>query len=106
MENGKLNKPFEIELTPDVAQGIYANLAIIVHSSSEFVLDFARMLPGVPKASVKSRVVLAPEHAKRLLMALQENLAKYESQYGPIKLPVVQGGKMYVPPISDFKGEA
>ena len=105
MENEKISKPLEIELTPEVAQGVYANLAIIVHSSSEFILDFARILPGVSKASVKSRVVLAPEHAKRLLMALQENVAKYEHQYGTIKVPI-QGGKTYVPPISDFKGEA
>lgn len=105
MENEKLNKPFEIELTPEIAQGVYANLAIIVHSSSEFVVDFARILPGLPKASVKSRVILAPEHAKRLLMALQDNVAKYEHQFGPIKMPS-QGGKTYVPPISEFKGEA
>ena len=69
MENNNNNKPgqLQIELPQDVAQGEYANFAIITHSSSDFVLDFARILPGVPKAMVKSRVVLAPEHAKRLL---------------------------------------
>ena len=68
---------FQLDLPQDVAQGNYANLAIITHSSSDFILDFARMLPGLPKPQVKSRVILAPEHAKRLLMALQENLMKY-----------------------------
>lgn len=104
MEKEKANNQFEIELTPDVAQGVYANLAIITHSSSEFILDFVRVLPGIPKAGVKSRVVLAPEHAKRLLGALQENIAKYESQFGTIRVP--ERSKTYVPPLSDFKGEA
>lgn len=80
-------KGLQIELTPEVAEGIYSNLAIISHSSSEFVIDFARTMPGVPKAPVKSRIVLAPEHAKRLLLALQENLAKYEKQFGTILDP-------------------
>lgn len=85
-------KGLQIELTPEVAEGIYSNLAIISHSSSEFVIDFARTMPGVPKAPVKSRIVLAPEHAKRLLLALQENMAKYEKQYGTILDP--RGGFM------------
>ncbi len=75
-----------IELKEDIAQGTYSNLAIITHSSSEFVVDFVRMMPGVPKAQVKSRIILTPEHAKRLLMALQENISKYEAAYGPIKV--------------------
>jgi len=69
-----------------VAEGIYSNLAIISHSSSEFVLDFIRIMPGLPKAPVKSRIILTPEHAKRLLYALQENIAKYEQQNGKIKI--------------------
>ena len=87
--NEKDNKQqgLQIELTPDVAQGEYANFAIITHSSSDFVLDFARVLPGVPKAAVKSRVILAPEHAKRLLGALQENVMRYEKEFGTIKIP-------------------
>ncbi len=82
-----LKKPnqINIELTEDVAQGIYSNLAVITHSSSEFILDFVRIMPGVPKAKVKSRVILTPEHAKRLLMALQDNVKKYESMHGPIR---------------------
>jgi hypothetical protein len=75
-----------INLTPEVAEGTYANLAIISHSSSEFILDFVRMLPGIKQANVKSRVILSPEHAKRLLFALQDNLAKYENQFGKIQL--------------------
>ena len=75
-----------INLTPEVAEGVYANLAIIAHSSSEFVLDFVRMLPGVKQANVKSRIILSPEHAKRLLFALQDNLSKYESQFGKIQI--------------------
>ena len=77
----------KIELTPEVAEGIYANLAIITHSSAEVVLDFIRVLPGLPKANVKSRIVLAPEHAKRLLFALQDNIVKYEKRFGTINLP-------------------
>ncbi|PWJ40819.1 DUF3467 domain-containing protein [Sediminitomix flava] len=74
-----------IELSEEVAEGVYANLAMIAHSNSEFVLDFIRLMPGVPKAKVKSRVILTPEHAKRLLGALQDNLKKYEEQFGPVK---------------------
>ena len=85
-ENEKKQQGLQIELTPDVAQGQYANFAIITHSSSDFVIDFARVLPGLPKAPVKSRVVLAPEHAKRLMFALQENIGRYEAQFGPISL--------------------
>ena len=70
MENEKNNNQLQIELKEEVAQGTYANLAIITHSSSEFILDFIRVMPGMPKAGVQSRIVLAPEHAKRLLRAL------------------------------------
>ena len=83
-ESKKLNQ-INIELKEDVAQGIYSNLAVITHSSSEFVLDFVRVMPGIPKAEVKSRIIITPEHAKRLLLALQENISKFESVHGPIK---------------------
>lgn len=76
-----------IELPADVAEGIYSNLAIISHSTSEFVLDFIRIMPGTPKANVKSRIILTPEHAKRLLHALQDNITKYERQNGSINTP-------------------
>lgn len=81
MNKGKIN----IELKEDIAQGTYSNLAIITHSTSEFVVDFVRIMPGVPKAEVKSRVILTPEHAKRLMLALQDNIAKYEAVHGKIK---------------------
>ena len=90
MENNEKNKQqgqLQLELPQEVAQGEYANFAIISHSSSDFVIDFARVLPGVPKAPVKSRIILAPEHAKRLLGALQENIMRYEREFGPIKIP-------------------
>ena len=74
-----------IELNEEVAQGVYSNLAIITHSVSEFVVDFVRIMPGIPKAQVKSRIILTPEHAKRLLAAMQDNIAKFESVHGVIK---------------------
>jgi len=94
----------QIELPQDVAQGQYANFAIITHSSSDFVVDFARVLPGVPKAQVKSRVILAPEHAKRLLAALQENIVRYEREFGPIKIPNQE--PRTISPFPTAKGEA
>lgn len=89
MDNQQNNNQqgMQIELPQNVAQGEYANFAIITHSSSDFVMDFARILPGVPKAQVKSRVILAPEHAKRLLAALQDNIMRYESEFGRIQIP-------------------
>ena len=92
----------KIELSPEVAEGIYANLAIITHSSAEVVMDFIRVLPGVPKANVKSRIILAPEHAKRLLFAFQDNIQKYEKAFGPINLPgaeapAEEGGRTATP---------
>ncbi|MBQ3820610.1 MAG: DUF3467 domain-containing protein [Bacteroidales bacterium] len=96
-------KELNIELRPEIAQGIYTNLAIITHSHSEFVMDFVQMMPGVPKPKVVSRVIMAPEHAKRLLKALQENIGKYERENGEIKLPAQPAP--VVPPLG-FTGEA
>lgn len=73
-----------IELPEEVAEGTYANLVIIAHSNAEFVLDYVRVLPGVPKARVKSRIIMSPQHTKRLLLALEDNISKYESQFGVI----------------------
>lgn len=73
-----------IELPEEIAEGIYSNLAIISHSNSEFVLDFIRMMPQLPKAKVKARIVLTPQHAKRLLFALSDNVKKFEAQFGSI----------------------
>jgi hypothetical protein len=81
-----------IELSEEVAEGIYSNLAIIAHSNSEFVVDFIRTVPNVPKAKVKARMILTPQHAKRLLGALADNIKKYEAQFGPIGMPSNQGG--------------
>lgn len=81
------NRELDIELNDEIAEGEYSNLVIISHSTSEFVLDFIRMMPGVPKARIKSRIVLAPEHAKRLLLSLQENIERYEAVVGTINLP-------------------
>jgi hypothetical protein len=85
MEDPNDKNQINIELKEDIAQGTYSNLAIITHSPSEFVVDFIRMMPGMPKAEVKSRIILTPEHAKRLLFALKDNVAKYESAHGMIK---------------------
>ena len=86
-EKDNQQQGLQLELPQDVAQGEYANFAIITHSSSDFIIDFARVLPGVPTGLVKSRVILAPEHAKRLLGALQENIFRYEREFGPIRIP-------------------
>lgn len=94
----------QLELPQEVAQGEYANFAIITHSSSDFVIDFARVLPGVPKAQVKSRVILAPEHAKRLLGALQENIMRYEREFGQIQIP--NKDPRAISPFNVGKGEA
>ena len=86
MKNREQDKPIEIELTDDVAEGIYSNMAFIAHSHSEFVIDFISLLPGLPKAKVKSRILIAPEHAKRLLLALNDNINKYEYNFGEISI--------------------
>lgn len=77
----------KIDVKPEVAKGSYSNLAIITHSHTEFILDFASMLPGLAKPEVHDRIIMNPENAKRLLFALQDNISKYESQNGPIVLP-------------------
>ena len=74
-----------IELSEETAEGVYSNLAMIAHSNSEFVIDFIRLMPGVPKAKVKARIVITPEHAKRLLYALKDNIERYEESFGAIK---------------------
>lgn len=91
MSDKKNTNQLNIELTEEVADGIYSNLAIITHSNAEFIIDFVRVLPGVPKAKVKSRIVLTPQHAKRLLRALNENIRKFESLHGEVSDIEVQG---------------
>lgn len=85
-ENKLLQQQVNIELPPEQAEGTYANLAIINHSGAEFVLDFSRLLPGIPRAKVYSRIIMTPQHAKSLLKALEDNIDKYEQQFGEIKL--------------------
>lgn len=98
-ENNNQNQnQIDIELSEEIAEGIYSNLAIITHSQSEFVIDFIKMMPGVPKAKVKSRIVLTPQHAKRLVKALNDNVQRFEQIHGKIKdadlnaLPLSFGG--------------
>lgn len=81
----KPGNQLSIELPEEVSEGVYSNLAIIAHSNSEFVVDFLRLVPNVPKAKVKSRIILTPQHAKRLMRALADNVQKFEKQFGPIK---------------------
>ena len=87
-----------IEISEEVAEGMYANLAIITHSHAEFVIDFVNVMPGTPKSKVKARVILTPQHTKRFMKALTENIDKYEAVNGPIKdleeiqLPMNFGG--------------
>jgi len=103
MEKNQLTNEIQVELTDEIAQGIYSNLAVIAHSSSEFIIDFINVVPGSPKAKVKSRIILTPDNAKRLLMALQDNINKFEE--------LSKQGKFFpfnnlIPPIGGIKGEA
>jgi hypothetical protein len=83
-QNDQKGKEINIELSKEVAQGSYSNIAIITHSSSEFILDFARILPGIQKAEVSNRIIMTAEHAKRLFLALSDNISKFEKQHGEI----------------------
>lgn len=85
MEDQNQQPHLDIELSEDIAEGVYSNLAIITHSQSEFVIDFVKIMPGIPKARVKSRILLTPQHAKRLARALAENINKFEQINGKIK---------------------
>ncbi len=83
MENNE-KKQISLELKPEIAKGSYSNLAIISHSQSEFIIDFATVLPGLAKPEISNRIVMTPEHAKRLLNALADNINKFENQFGKI----------------------
>ena len=84
-DKNKNGNQLNIEVPEDVAGGVYANFVIVGHNSAEFILDFVQILPGLPQAKVRSRVIMAPQHAKRLLSALEDNLQKYEAQFGRIQ---------------------
>lgn len=106
MEENK-QQQLDIELEHNIAQGTYANLAIIAHSTSEFIVDFVRVMPGAPKANVVSRVIMTPEHTKRLMLALQENIRKYEQVNGKINLPEASAANTPIFPIGlDPQGQA
>jgi hypothetical protein len=96
--NEQAQNQLNIELTEEMAEGVYSNLAIITHSTAEFVVDFINIMQNAPKAKVKSRVILAPQHAKRLMKALAENIKKFEQVHGSIQdieqnaLPMQFGG--------------
>jgi len=98
-QNQDQQQQINIELSEEMADGTYANLAVITHSFAEFVIDFVNVMPGLPKAKVKSRIVMTPQHAKRLMRAIIDNVKRYESQNGVIKdqeqnnsLPFTFGG--------------
>lgn len=98
MSDQQPNNQLNIEISEEVAEGTYANLAIITHSHAEFVIDFVNVMPGTPKSKVKSRIILTPQHAKRFMKAITENISKYEAANGAIKdleetqLPMNFGG--------------
>lgn len=108
MENNNNEKQqqnqLQMGIKPEVAEGIYSNLALITHSSSDFILDFACGLPGMPQPQIRSRVIMAPEHAKRLLQALQSNIYNYEQTFGKIQLP--NEPERTIAPFGPKKGEA
>ena len=103
MEKNQVTNEIQVELTDEIAQGIYSNLAIIAHSSSEFIIDFILVLPGTPKAKVKSRIILTPDNAKRLLLALQDNINKFDEQ---TKFGKNVGFEHFIPPIGGVTGQA
>jgi len=92
-----------IELGEKEAEGIYSNLAIITHSPAEFIIDFTRVVPGVPKAKVYARIISTPQHAKMLLKALKENIDKFEARFGEIKMDTQNQHFGFVPPKTDEK---
>ncbi len=81
------NQDIKIELSDEIEAGVYSNLAVVMHSQSEFVMDFVHLLPNTPKAKVKSRVILSPDNMKRLMYSIQANVEKFENEFGTIKLP-------------------
>ena len=99
MEQPQQENQINIELSEEIAEGIYSNLAIINHSNSEFIVDFISIMAGLPKAKVKSRIILTPQHAKRLSKALAENIRKFEQMNGlikdiePVQLPMNFNGQ-------------
>lgn len=104
MSENKQDNQLNIELPEEVADGLYSNLSIITHSHSEFIVDFIQLMPGIPKGKVKSRIVLTPDNAKKLMKALADNIGKFESIHGPIKENNPQNGGGAIP--MNFGGPA
>lgn len=100
------HQQLEIDLSREVAQGTYANLAIVAHSSSEFIVDFVRLMPGVPKPEVKSRVIMTPENMKRLMLTLQDNIRKFEQDNGVIRIATNDSADAVFPLDLDPRGQA
>lgn len=103
MDNNQPGNEIQIELSEEMAQGTYANLAVISHSQSDFILDFIRIVPGAPKAKVKSRIILTPDNAKRLLLALQDNIRKFDEQ---MQNQDTANFEDFIPPFGGAQGEA
>ncbi len=106
MENNNEKREIKIELTPEMASGKYANLAILSHSVNEFFIDFVNVVPNAPQARVQSRIIMTPENAKTLLMALQENVRKYENTFGVITPRGMNNNNPNNPPFMPMGGEA
>ncbi|MBE6267572.1 MAG: DUF3467 domain-containing protein [Bacteroidales bacterium] len=104
MEEINKEQGLQIELKESVADGVYSNMVVIAHSSTEFVCDFISLMPGVNKAQVKSRVIIAPEHAKRLLLSLQDNIRRYEANFGEIR--ITGPSSISHPSKNNMKGDA
>ena len=100
------HQQLEIDLSREVAQGTYANLAIVAHSSSEFIVDFVRLMPGVPKPEVKSRIIMTPENMKRLMLTLQDNIRKFEQDNGVIRIAANDSADSVFPLDLDPRGQA
>ncbi|MCQ2973833.1 MAG: DUF3467 domain-containing protein [Bacteroidales bacterium] len=92
MEQEEKKGQINIGITNEVAQGIYSNLVVVANSSSEFLIDFIKLMPGLPKAEVQSRIIMTPENVKRLMLILQDNIMKYEATFGKIKNVEGAGG--------------
>jgi hypothetical protein len=104
--NEIIEQPIDIELSEEVAEGTYSNLAIITHSQAEFIIDFVRILPGIPKGKVKSRIIMTPQHAKRLLFALGDNMNKFESNFGEVDIDNNNGNNGFPINFGGMTGQA
>lgn len=105
-KDAPIDQPIDIELSEEIAEGSYSNLAIITHSQSEFIIDFVRILPGIPKGKVKSRIIMTPQHAKRLLFALGDNMHKFEENFGEVDIEAGGGNTGFPINFGGMTGQA